>query len=368
MQVLDGSRRSEKGQPTSIPPPSIHQRSVKTGVPGLKLLAYLRPEKPDETLNNSFRACAIRLPYLYALSENGTLWTFSLPSGERGPETRIVRPVSKLETKARDLITTGDALIASSTEHGSEVFSLEDPAHPRSIGSAGPGADNLLLHQERLLCLAVKYSPTNRTGVLTVFDISNSRRPVILSVTNIPQFPVSGCIISNHLYLQLGDEKRRARHEAFGSTDQGEIIYSIANFDFSPEGVLNYHSQVACPSWCPWLIPFDKEIVAVNDSESIRLSVTNPVAPLFLEKRLSARSRSAVGADRNGESFLFLNGAVWKRTADGWILCGRIPTANQGDGSPYRAASQGPYLAIPTDDQVWLYEWTNISSPAEKRP
>jgi WD40 repeat protein len=342
LRVLDGSRETN-----SVPPSrsqSLHQRSVRTGVPGLKLAAFLQPVNPEEADNNFMTHCALQPPYLYALGREGTLWTFQLPSVATNSEVLIVHPLSYVKTKARgeDLVVRDKTLFCASG-NSVEVYSLDDPAHPQWVGLAatnlGGAGFPMILEGSQLFC----FGSSGQTGFLAALDVAQPRQPTVIGFTSLPYHVSDGYIVRDRLVVH---------------GIRPNLTKCLALFDLGAGWPPRLIGEVPCEDWMLWFLPVGaEEILAGNDDSVRRLHIRDGGLPELLPATIDLESRSAVLSRRSDGEFIFLNGSILTRDGDGWRLLAMLPKGRHGDGRTHRASAQGPYVAIPSDYRVWLYMW-----------
>jgi hypothetical protein len=331
----------------------------ETGVPGLKLAAFLQPKDDKDTWNNPIRHCAIRDPYVYALSRGGTLWTFLLPPNTNRAEASVIYPISAVQTEGNgnDMIVLGRTLLLTGSEACLEVLSLDKPEHPEPIAARGPQlsghSGQLLLAGDHLFYFGGWYNAkTNQAGFIALFDVADPRQPRLIGMTNYPHGLVSGCIVSNRLVLQ----------QHVGDWQRPPLRYSLAAFSLDAAWPLRLAGETPCDEWLPWLVPTgEEEILAVGDNSTRMLNWSNDGGPQFLPNPIPGGGRSAILSEHAGGRFLILQSSVLRRRDFGWEFHGEIPTMSQMDGSPYRAAAQGSFVAVPAGERVWLYSWSDAS-------
>ncbi len=246
-----------------------------------------------------------------------------------------------------------DKTLLCASEKSVEVYSLDDPAHPTLIGTAGPDLGSvrarMILDGNRLFHFGNRHGDRKQPGFLAAFDMTQPRRPTLIGLTNYPYGPSDGCIVKDRLLLV---------HEMRSEKDDRRYTCWLAAFNLAAGWPPQLLGEVPCANGIWWCLPVGEQEILAGDYRAMsRLRIPELGLPEFLPDKIDVGSRSAVLSRRAEGEFLLLDGSVLMRHDGSWTVLGWLPKACQGDGRAYRASSQGPYVAIPGDDRIWLYVW-----------
>jgi hypothetical protein len=302
--------------------------------------------------DGTFRAVAMRLPWVYVLERSGHLWVFRVDPADVDLGPNLERRI-ELAGDGHDIQIVGDTLLL--TSHGKLVtYSLQRPDEPRLLGRFGRDeprvrVSSAIVHAESRIYLLCD-------GAVDSFDCSIPSHPRLLGSMQTDATNWTGCASGARLYVgeTPNDNSDRAGIAIYDATHPEKLIRS----GFVPLEDSPYH--LFTPTENRLLVLVDRWRTA----DALLIDVSDSKSPAIIKTFDRAGGRGAAMVRHQGEQYLITNGGVFRIAGDRLKRCGDFePNISTLDGSPYRGAGEGNYAAIVGNNQCVLLRLEAEAAP-----
>ncbi len=329
----------------------------------------------------TFRAVALKTPWLYALDRDGDLKIYKVPRDDmvdfaagfcrtfadllRLPtDGALGHPVQQLQLQksinkagdGNDLEILGDVL-ALTSRGKLAVFDLAEPSDPQLLGEFGPGSAT----NSQSIVRAGKIAFLLGSGTIASFDISQSHSPKHLATLQNDCGNWNGCYHGRFLYVSEVARPPKKR--------TGIAVYDVTN----PIAITERHFVKTERPAYHLFVNRDDFLLASLDSKSIfhfstnrHITVAGTTQIFELDDKTAPKSvaivdssggRSALAMDYGDTTIMICNGLAFgsaNRTLTKFYSF--FPKGHTLDGFPYHGDHYGQHAALVTDNDISVFE------------
>jgi hypothetical protein len=320
----------------------------------------------------AFRSVVLRFPWVYAFGvgssvRSGKLYIFRVPQKvveetghvDQTPKLRPLRVIENVGDGKR--MVRWDDLLMCTRGGGLELFSVDNPQEPKSVGQCMTRSRKRYLTTAIVRDRSLAYVIGN--SVILCYDLSDRWKPRCIGETATEYRGRAGCISDGFLYVggsKETDPEKREGIAVFDSTHPS----TLRELAFVPVSRAIYHIFITPRNQL--LASLDGDSLTYSYSPPSRypygkaalFDITKPTRPCLVKELKYSGSRVATMFSRSGASYFVCEAAVFLvRGQDLEKVYSFWDCGSTFSGFPYSGDSDATYVALPNDEGIVLLKY-----------